>query len=114
MIEKHFILSRDLGGPDSAFSMEPEEFAAMVKSVREAEVAVGKINYEVSAKNKLRRRSLFVTKDIEAGELFSDLNIASLRPGYGLHPSYYKKIIGRRAEENIEAGTPLNWDIIGK
>jgi pseudaminic acid synthase len=94
--------------------MEPLEFAAMVKSVREAEAAIGKIDYEVSEKNKLRRRSLFAIKDIKAGELFTDLNVASVRPGHGLHPSYYEDIIGRRAEENIGAGTPLNWDIIEK
>jgi pseudaminic acid synthase len=114
MVEKHFILSRDLGGPDAAFSMEPQEFAAMVKSVREAEAALGKINYEVSEKNKLRRRSLFAVKDIKAGELLSGSNIASVRPGYGLHPSYYKDIIGKKAKENIGTGTPLNWDIIEK
>jgi len=114
MIEKHFILSRSIGGPDSSFSMEPHEFASMVKSVREAEAAIGKINYEVSEKNKLRRRSLFAKEDIKAGEIFSDSNIGSVRPGHGLPPHYYKEIIGRRAKENITAGTPLNWNMIVK
>jgi len=114
VVEKHFILSRDIGGPDAAFSMEPNEFASMIKSVREAEAAIGKIDYKVSEKNKLRRRSLFAIKDIKAGELFTDLNIASVRPGHGLHPSYYEEIIGRKAKGNIGAGMPLNWDIIEK
>lgn len=112
IIEKHFILSRDLGGADATFSMEPQEFADMIKAVREAEAALGKIKYEASEKNKLRRRSLFVTKDIKAGELFTDKNIASLRPGYGLHPSFYREVIGKKAKENIVTGTPLKWSLI--
>jgi pseudaminic acid synthase len=112
VIEKHFILSRDLGGPDSAFSMEPQEFAFMIKSVREAEAALGKINYEASEKNKLRRRSLFAIKDIKAGELLNDLNIASLRPGNGLPPSQYKNLYGKKAKEDIAAGSPLHWNLI--
>jgi pseudaminic acid synthase len=112
VIEKHFILSRDLGGPDSAFSMEPQEFSFMIKSVREAEAAFGKINYDATEKNKLRRRSLFAIKDIKAGELLTELNIASRRPGYGLHPSFYQEIIGKKAKENIGVGTPLSWSII--
>jgi pseudaminic acid synthase len=114
MVEKHFILSRSMGGLDSAFSMEPLEFSAMVKSVRDAEAALGEIAYEVSEKNKLRRRSLFAIKDIKAGELFTDLNIASVRPGYGLHPGFYEEVIGKKAKENITAGAPLNWDLIVK
>jgi pseudaminic acid synthase len=112
IIEKHFILSRDLGGADATFSMEPQEFAFMVNSVREAEAAFGKINYEINEKNKLRRRSLFAAKDIKAGELLTAANIKSLRPGYGLHPSFYQEIIGKSAKENIAAGTPLSWGII--
>jgi pseudaminic acid synthase len=112
VIEKHFILSRDLGGADSAFSMEPQEFAFMIKSVREAEAALGKIDYSVTEKNKLRRRSLFTIKDIEAGEVLTENNIASVRPGHGLHPQHYKSVIGKKAKRNIAGGTPLSWDII--
>jgi pseudaminic acid synthase len=112
MVEKHFILSRDLGGPDAAFSMEPDEFAAMVKAVHEAEAAIGKIDYELTEKNKLRRRSLFVTKDIKAGELLTSSNIAPLRPGFGLHPSCYSKVIGKKAKQDIAAGTPLSWQLL--
>ena len=92
--------------------MEPQEFTFMIKSVREAEAALGKINYEASEKNKLRRRSLFAIKDIKAGEVLTDANIGSRRPGYGLHPSYYKDVIGKKAKENINVGTPLSWRII--
>jgi pseudaminic acid synthase len=112
VIEKHFILSRDLGGPDAIFSMEPQEFSAMVTAVRDAEAAVGKIDYEVSDKNKLRRRSLFAIKDIKAGEPFCELNVASKRPGYGLHPSYYESILGKKARTNISIGTPLTLGMV--
>lgn len=112
MVEKHFILSRDLGGPDAAFSMEPDEFSAMVKAVHEAEAAIGKIDYELTEKNKLRRRSLFATKDIKADELLTSSNIAPLRPGHGLHPKHYEDIIGKKAKEDIAAGTPLSWDVL--
>jgi pseudaminic acid synthase len=112
VIEKHFILSRDLGGPDSTFSMEPQEFAFMIKSVREAEAALGKINYQASEKNKLRRRSLFAINDIKTGDILTDLNIASRRPGYGLHPSFYDEVIGKKAKESIAKGTPLSSSMI--
>lgn len=112
VIEKHFILSRDLGGPDASFSMEPDEFSAMIKAVREAEVATGKIDYAVSDKNKLRRRSLFAKTSIKAGEFFTSSNITSVRPGHGLHPRHYEDVIGKKAKETIAAGMPLSWDMI--
>ncbi|GAV22549.1 pseudaminic acid synthase [Carboxydothermus pertinax] len=117
VIEKHFILDRKLGGPDSAFSLEPEEFAFMVQSVREAEKALGKVSYELSEKTKKSRefaRSLFVVKDIKAGEVFTSENIKSIRPGYGLHPKYLKDILGKKATKDLKAGTPLQWDFIDK
>lgn len=115
MIEKHFILDRKLGGPDSAFSLEPEEFKAMVKAVREVEKALGEIKYELNEsqlKSREFSRSLFAVKDIKAGETFTEENIKSIRPGYGLHPKYLKEIIGKRARRDIERGTPLSWDMI--
>jgi pseudaminic acid synthase len=114
VVEKHFILDRKLGGPDSAFSMEPHEFKEMVQSVRQAEAALGKVTYQVSENDRNRRRSLFVVKDIKAGEPFTDENIRSIRPGYGLHPKYLKEIIGKTAKENLEKGTPLSWQHIKK
>ncbi|MGV3461112.1 MAG: pseudaminic acid synthase [Flavobacterium sp.] len=112
VVEKHFILDRNLGGPDAAFSMEPAEFKAMVDAVREAEQAVGGITYSVPDKNKLRRRSLFVSQDIKAGDVISAENIRSVRPGYGLHPKHYNEILGKKAAKDIVKGTPLRLEDI--
>jgi len=116
IIEKHFILDRSLGGPDAAFSLEPDEFKAMVKGVREAEKALGKVSYELTEKMKKSRefsRSLFVVKDVKTGEIFTEENVRSIRPGYGLPPKYLKEIIGKKAKKDIKKGTPLNWDLVG-
>ena len=115
IIEKHFILNRNLGGPDSSFSLEPDEFRGMVKSVRDVETAMGEVNYELSETTKHNRdfsRSLFVVKDIKRGELFTENNIRSIRPGFGLHPKYMKEIIGKKAIEDISMGTPLKWAMV--
>lgn len=112
IIEKHFILNRKLGGPDAAFSLEPKEFKQMVTGVREAEMAVGKVTYQLIEKvekNRMFARSLFVVQDIKSGQRFSQENIRSIRPGYGLPPRDYKKIIGKTAKKNIKRGTPLKW-----
>ncbi len=114
VIEKHFILDRKLGGPDFAFSMEPNEFKEMVDAVRQVEKAVGKVTYYVSDDDKKHRRSLFVVKDIKAGERFTEENIRSIRPGYGLHPKYLKRVLGREGKKNVEKGTPLGWEHISK
>lgn len=107
VVEKHFILDRSLGGPDSSFSMEPEEFKAMVKAVREAEASLGKITYSVSEKDKLRRRSLFVSENIKAGEKITKENIRSLRPGHGAHPKHFEELLGKTAEADMLKGTPF-------
>ena len=115
IIEKHFILDRNIGGPDAAFSMEPTEFKEMVDSIRNVEKALGKVTYELSEKSLKSRefsRSLFVVKDIKAGDIFTEENIRSIRPGYGLHPKYYYDILGKKAKIDIEFGTPLNFDHI--
>ncbi|MDD2889012.1 MAG: pseudaminic acid synthase [bacterium] len=115
LIEKHLILSRSSGGPDSKFSLEPEEFKVMVKSIREVEKAMGKVSYDLTEKIKKSRefsRSLFVIKDIKAGEVFTEENIRSIRPGYGLHPKYLKDILGRKAKKDIKKGTPLSYKLI--
>lgn len=112
VIEKHFILDRSLGGPDSAFSMEPKEFQYMVKAVREAELALGEISYKVSDNNKFRRRSLFSTQEIKKGEKISKRNVRSVRPGYGLHPNEYTKVINAIAKVDIPKGTPLSWSLL--
>ncbi|MFT7420400.1 MAG: pseudaminic acid synthase, partial [Arcticibacterium sp.] len=108
VIEKHFILDRNLGGPDSSFSMEPHEFAQMVRSVREAELSLGNINYEVAERDKLRRRSLFIVQDIKAGEVITEENVRSIRPGFGLHPRYFKGILGKRVNKHLFYGDPVN------
>ncbi len=115
IIEKHFILDKSIGGPDSAFSLNKDEFALMVKHVREAEKALGKVSYELDEKaqnSKLLGRSLFVVKDIAEGEQLTPDNIRSIRPGYGISPKYYYEVLGKRAITNLKRGTPLKWEDI--
>lgn len=115
IIEKHFTLSRSVPGPDSAFSLEPDEFKAMVEAVRTTEKALGQVNYSVTEKeaaSRVFRRSLFVVKDMKAGEVFTEENVRSIRPGYGLHTRYAKWVIGRRARIDITTGTPISLEFI--
>lgn len=115
VIEKHFILDRSIGGPDASFSLDVTEFTAMVKAVREAEVAVGKVDYTLTDKMLKSRefsRSLYVVEDIKAGEKFTEENIRSIRPGYGLPPKFLNAILGKRSKINLARGTPLSWEII--
>jgi len=112
LVEKHFILDRKLGGPDSSFSMEPEEFKQMVDSVRNVEKALGTINYELTPKvekGRIFARSLFIVKDVTAGEIITEENVKSIRPGYGLHPKYYNDILGKKFRKDFKKGTPLKW-----
>jgi len=116
IIEKHFTLSRDLPGPDTAFSLEPDEFKAMVDAVRTVEKALGKVSYGVSRKeseSRIFRRSLFVVEDMKAGDGFTSRNVRSIRPGYGLPPKHFEEIINHRASRDIKRGTPLDWNLIG-
>lgn len=116
IIEKHFTLSRKTGGPDSAFSLEPDEFRGMVDAVRTVEKALGTVNYAVTkgeGKSRVFRRSLFAVRDIKAGETFTEDNIRSIRPGYGLPPKYLKDILGKKAKKDIKTGTPLHRELIG-
>jgi pseudaminic acid synthase len=115
VIEKHFILDKSIGGPDADFSLNKEEFSAMVKAVREAEKALGEVTYDLSEKvekNKKFARSLFVVKDIKKGEKFTEDNIRSIRPGYGMHPKYYDSVLGKTVLKDIERGMPLSIDFI--
>lgn len=112
IIEKHFILDRNLGGPDALFSLEPAEFMAMVTSIREAEKALGKVNYELNEKTKRSRefsRSLFAVEDIKPGEIITEKNVRSIRPGHGLHPRHLKDVVGKKTKTEITRGTPLAW-----
>lgn len=115
IIEKHFILDRAIGGPDASFSMNEQEFTAMVKSVREAEKAVGKIDYaltEKQAKGKDFSRSLYIAEEVKQGEIFTEKNVRSVRPGFGLHPKFLKDIIGKTASKDLEKGTPMRLEFI--
>jgi N-acetylneuraminate synthase len=117
IVEKHFTLSRAVPGPDSAFSLEPHEFKATVEAVRVAEKALGEVRYEVTeheVASRAFRRSLFVVKDVKAGEVFTEENVRSIRPGYGLHTRYLGEVLGRRAARDIERGTPMSWDLIAE
>jgi pseudaminic acid synthase len=117
IVEKHFTLSRSTPGPDSAFSLEPHEFKEMVQAIRTSEKALGKVHYGVSeqqTRSKVFRRSLFVVEDMKAGQVFSERNIRSIRPGHGLLPKHLKEIIGKRATQDLARGTPLSWEHVGK
>jgi pseudaminic acid synthase len=112
VIEKHFILSKDIDSPDKEFSLSPDEFKQMVQSVRNIEKALGKVSYDLTEKTKKSRefsRSLFAVKDIKEGEIITKENVKSIRPGYGLHPKYLKGVLGKKAKVNIKKGTPLDW-----
>lgn len=112
IIEKHLIVDRSLGGPDSAFSLEPAEFKGMVDAVRDVEKALGSAAYTVTGKMAAGRafsRSLYASADIKKGEAFTPSNVKSVRPGYGLHPQYYDELIGKKAERNIKKGEPLKF-----
>ncbi|MFC4221701.1 pseudaminic acid synthase [Flagellimonas marina] len=109
VIEKHFIMDRGLGGVDSAFSMNPDEFKEMVSAVRDAEKCLGEIDYSLTERNKLRRRSLFLSKDVKAGDIVTEENLRSVRPGYGLHPKYLSDVLGKKLNNSYNAGTALTW-----
>ncbi|MFZ0478913.1 MAG: pseudaminic acid synthase [Terriglobales bacterium] len=117
IVEKHLCLSRADGGPDAGFSLEPQEFKAMVDAVRVAEKALGSVQLapgpEETASRKFRR-SLFVTENIKKGELFTTQNVRSIRPSDGLHPRYLNDVVGQRAACDIERGTPLDWTMVAR
>ena len=115
IIEKHFILDRNMGGPDSDFSMEPHEFKQMVDSIRNVEKALGKVSYELSDKLKANRefsRSLFVVEDIKEGNIITEDNVRSIRPNFGIHPKYLKEILGKKVKKDLKKGTPFNLSFI--
>lgn len=115
IIEKHFIIDRAIGGPDASFSMNEEEFTYMVKAVREAEKAIGTIDYTLTEKQAKGRdfcRSLYIAEDMKAGDVFTEINLRSVRPGFGLHPKYYNEVIGKKASEDVSKGTPMRLDFL--
>ncbi|MCE2732410.1 MAG: pseudaminic acid synthase [Chryseotalea sp.] len=117
IIEKHFILDRSIGGPDASFSMNEQEFANMVKIVREAEKAIGKIDYSLTdkqAKGKEFARSLYAVKDIKKGEKFTPENVKSIRPGFGLHPKHLNEVVGAYANKDIEKGERMTLQYLSR
>ncbi len=115
VIEKHFTLSRQDGGEDSLFSMEPQEFKEMVKQIRNIEKALGKVTYELNQsqlESRIYSRSLFVVKDIKQGEKFTEDNVKSIRPGIGMHTKHWNEVLGRTARCNIKKGTPMQWQYV--
>ena len=114
IIEKHFILDRSIGGPDASFSMNENEFSEMVKSIREAEQAIGLVDYNLTSKqikSKDFSRSLYVVEDVKAGEKASIKNIKSIRPGFGLHPKFLNEILNMKFKKDIEKGTRVSFDL---
>lgn len=115
MIEKHFILDRAAGGPDASFSLEPEEFAEMVRLVRDTEVVLGAVTYDLgpaASNNRQFSRSLFVTRDVVRGEVIDETNVRSVRPGHGLSPGEFTRIRGRRFAVDVAEATPMAWNLI--
>ena len=115
VVEKHLTLRRADGGPDSVFSMEPEEYKKMVENIKNVEKALGKITYELTDKQKNskgRARSLYVVSDVKKGEIFSKENVKSIRPGYGLHTKYWNDILGKKAKCDLQKGTAMKWNYV--
>ena len=115
VIEKHFILKRDMGGADSEFSLEPHEFKAMVDAVRDTEKLLGTVTYDLSPKSLKSRefsRSLFVAEDAKAGDIITLKNVRSVRPGFGIAPKYLDKILGKTFVSDTKKGTPMSWELI--
>jgi pseudaminic acid synthase len=115
IIEKHFILDRSIGGPDASFSMNEKEFCEMVTVIRDAENALGEVNYTLTDKQKKGKefsRSLYIVEDIQVGDLLTEKNIRSIRPGFGLHPKFYNEILGKRVNCNCKKGDRFKLDLI--
>jgi pseudaminic acid synthase len=114
VIEKHFIIDRSIGGADAGFSMDKKEFADMVKAIRDTEKLIGKVDYSLNEKRKKQRRfsrSLYVSQDIKKGEVFTDENIRSVRPGYGMHPKYLQDFLGKKSERDYKFGDRFKFNI---
>jgi pseudaminic acid synthase len=115
VIEKHFILDRTIGGPDASFSMNELEFTAMVNAIREAESAIGVIDYTLTNKQSKGRdfsRSLYVVNDVKAGDIVTNKNVKSIRPGFGMHPKFLQELFGKKFKSNFEKGTRMDWTLV--
>lgn len=115
IIEKHFILDKSIGGPDASFSLDEKEFKEMVNTLRMAEQAIGKVDYTLTKKQesgKAFSRSLYVVNDMIEGDIITEKNVRSIRPGFGLHPKHFKKILGKSINQNLEKGTRFSLDFL--
>ena len=117
IIEKHFIINRSIGGPDASFSMNEQEFTEMVQAIREAENAIGKVDYKLTEKQKKGRdfsRSLYVVEDIKKGEIITEKNVRSIRPGFGLHPKFLPEVLGKKVTKNLLKGDRFELNLLKK
>jgi pseudaminic acid synthase len=115
IIEKHFILDRSIGGPDADFSLNVQEFTDMVNAVRDAELAVGEVTYQLTPKQEKGRvfsRSLYISEDIKAGEVITEQNVRSVRPGYGLHPKYLTSVLGKKVNKDLSKGERFSLEYV--
>ena len=115
VIEKHFILDKSIGGADADFSLDKQEFAEMIQAVRDTERLLGKVDYSMTEKKSKSRqfsRSLYITEDIKAGDILTEQNVRSIRPGYGLHPKYLQNILGKKIIYDLKKGTALKLEMI--
>jgi len=115
VIEKHFILDKKIGGPDAHFSLDENEFSEMVKAIRKTEKLLGKSTFEIPEnvkKNRQFSKSLFIVDNVKKGEIITENNVRSIRPGFGLHPKYFKEVLGKSFTQDFEKGTPLSLDIV--
>lgn len=115
VVEKHFIIDRSIGGPDSAFSMEAKEFRQMVDDIRNVEKSIGNVNYPTNPstiKGRDAARSLYVAQPMKKGDIITEENVRSVRPGYGLHPKYLPELIGRKVKSDLEIGDRMSWEVV--
>lgn len=115
VVEKHFIIDRSIGGPDSAFSMEAVDFKLMVENIRKVEAALGYVNYPTDTtkiKGREGCRSLYIAQAMKAGDTITEENVRSVRPGYGLHPKYLPELIGRKVNRDLKVGDRMSWEVI--
>lgn len=115
VVEKHFIIDRSIGGPDSAFSMEADEFRQMVENIRQVEKSLGRVNYPTdpsTIKGRDYSRSLYVAQPMKKGDAITEDNVRSVRPGFGLHPKYLFELIGRKVNCDLEVGDRMCWEVV--
>ena len=115
VIEKHFVIDRNAGGVDAAFSLEPDEFAMLVKETERAAIAIGTVSYgctTAEVNSRIHRRSLYICEDLSAGEVLTEKNLRAIRPGLGLPVKYLARLLGKQVKHDVAKGTPMSWDLV--